>query len=241
MRLARARIALGWGMDWRAETAVVVPCLNEASSIKAVVARARREVPKIIVVDDGSSDQTALLASEAGAEVLRQPITHGKGAALRLGWRRARELGYRWAFCLDGDGQHSPEEIPAFFDCASRGSAALVVGNRMSNPVGMPYLRRWVNRWMSRRLSELVGQTIPDSQCGFRLMDLESWSSLRLTTNHFEIESELLVAFALAGFPILFVPVHTAYKHEQSKVHPLVDTLRWLCWYRRSRRAAERP
>src|SRR6187551_2270662 len=94
---------------------------------------------------------------------------------------------------LDGAGQHSPNDIPAFLRCAERTNAVLVVGNRMTDPRGMPWLRRQVNRWMSRRLSKLAGRPLPDTQCGFRLMKLEPWSRLSLRTTHFEIESEALL------------------------------------------------
>jgi len=228
-------------MDWRTESVAVIPCLNEARSIQAVVAGARRQIQRVIVVDDGSTDQTAERAEQAGGEVLRRERSHGKGTALRWAWDHARRHGYQWAICMDGDGQHSPGDIPLFFECAERTSAALVVGNRMSTQMGMPWLRRVVNRWMSGRLSRLTGQALPDSQCGFRLMSLEAWSTLQLTATHFEVESELLVAFIRAEYPVAFVPIQTAYRDEQSKIRPLRDTIRWLRWYRQVSRRCVVP
>src|SRR5437899_11809710 len=99
-------------MDWRAQCAAVIPCLNEASMIGALVQAVLPHVPTVIVVDDGSSDDTAMLARAAGAEVLPLPSTMGKGNALQTGWRHAHARGFRWALSLDGDGQHAPEEIP---------------------------------------------------------------------------------------------------------------------------------
>ncbi|MEW6306393.1 MAG: glycosyltransferase family 2 protein [Verrucomicrobiota bacterium] len=223
------------GMDWPKQCAAVVPCLNEAAGLGSVVEGVRRYLPAVIVVDDGSSDATAALAEAAGAEVIRHPHTQGKGAALTTGWRRARERGFRWALCLDGDGQHASEDIPNFFQCAADTGATLIIGNRMGNTGAMPFVRRWVNRWLSRRISALAGRELPDTQCGFRLMDLPAWSRLSVEAHHFEIESEVLLAFLAADERVEFVPVAAHYKRQQSKIHPVRDSLRWFRWWRRVR------
>jgi len=196
-----------------------------------VVRSARAVLPAIIVVDDGSSDDTGKRAATAGATVLRHERPQGKGAALNSGWQRARATGFSWALTMDGDGQHSPSDIPAFLAAAENGGAALAVGNRMANPAGMPWLRRRVNGWMSRRLARVAGCDWPDTQCGFRLMNLGIWSNLQLQTTHFEIESELLLAFAAAGHRIDFVPIQVIYQDEESKIRPLQDTWRWFRWW----------
>ena len=214
---------------------MVIPCLNEAAAIASLVAEIRQRLPTVIVVDDGSSDATASLARQAGALVVQHEQPRGKGAALNSGCRHARELGFLWALTMDGDGQHAPGDIPALLSAAEKGEATLIVGNRMANPAAMPWLRRLTNRWMSRRLSRLTGRLLPDTQCGFRLFRLDAWSALALHTTHFEIESEMLVKFIAAGHTIEFVPVQTIYKREQSKIHPLLDTVRWLRWWRQTR------
>src|SRR5687767_8311396 len=145
-------------MDWSAQCAVVLPCLNEAMAVETIVRQTREYLPTVIVVDDGSSDGTGERALQAGADVLRHAEPQGKGAALQTGLKRARERGFTWAMTLDGDGQHSPEDIPAFLQHARQTGAALVVGNRMANASRMPWLRRQVNRWMSRRLSRIAGR-----------------------------------------------------------------------------------
>src|SRR5207237_2877765 len=91
-------------------------------------------------------------------------------------------------------------------------------------------------RWMSERISALVRMPLPDSQCGFRLMDLETWSALSVDATHFEIESDVLLAFAAHGCAIEFVPIQVIYKTERSKIHPLRDTIRWFRWLRQARR-----
>jgi glycosyltransferase involved in cell wall biosynthesis len=218
-------------VDWKHECAAVIPCLNEAEAIGPLVRAVRQHLPTVVVVDDGSTDETRAAAAQGGATVLRHDRPCGKGAALRTGWQHTRTHGFGWALTLDGDGQHAPSDIPAFLSNAEQTSAALVVGNRMSEAARMPWVRRVVNRWMSARLSHLAGLTLPDSQCGFRLHNLKVLARLPITATHFEIESEVLLAFVRANARVDFVPVAVIYKHERSKIHPLRDTVRWLRWW----------
>ena len=213
------------------QCAAVIPCFNEAATIGEVVAGVRGHVPSVFVVDDGSTDATSARAATAGAEVIRHSTNRGKGAALQTGWRRAREMGFLWAMTMDSDGQHAPEDIPAFFASAEKTGASLVIGNRLDHPEGMPWLRRQVNRWMTRRLSNFTGAALADSQCGFRLVNLDVLSKLQLAADRFEIESEMLVVFLAAGHKVEFVPIQVIYKSDPSKIHPLVDTWRWFRWW----------
>jgi glycosyltransferase involved in cell wall biosynthesis len=208
----------------------VIPCYNEAAHIGAVVAGVRRRLPNVIVVDDGSTDATAELAKNSGARTLSHKKNSGKGAALRTGWKFARELDFKWILMLDGDGQHAADDIPDFFTCAEKTAVKLIVGNRMGNSDAMPWLRRKVNQIMSKRISRLTGAQLPDSQCGFRLAHLETLLSLPVAANRFEIESEMLAAFLAAGHKVEFVPVQTIYKNAASKIRPLPDACRWLRW-----------
>lgn len=227
-------------MNWPAECAVVIPCVNEAREISKLVSTVRRLLPNVIVVDDGSTDDTGARATKAGAEVIRHDTSRGKGAALNAGWRRAAERGFKWVLTMDGDGQHAPEDIPALLAGAGQGNAELVVGNRMADASRMPWLRRKVNRWMSKKLSRATGADLPDSQCGFRLMRLSAWSTLSLRTEHFEIESEVLVGFVARKYAVKFVPVQVIYKDERSKIHPVRDTMRWFRWWRAARKISKR-
>lgn len=227
-------------MDWRTKCAAVIPCLNERATIGPLVKALSVQVASIYVVDDGSCDGTAQSAAAAGAHVLRHEVTLGKGAALRAAWQRVREAGFGWALTLDGDGQHAAEDVPAFLECAERTGAALVVGNRMGAAQSMPRVRRWVNRWMSARLSRLARRDLPDSQCGFRLMNLDAFAGVRIGASHFEIESEVLLAFVRHSYRVEFVPIRVIYKAEQSKIHPGRDTVRWLQWWYHARRSQGR-
>jgi len=222
-------------MDWQRSCAAVIPCFNEAAAIGTVVSDVKRFLPAVIVVDDGSTDGTAALAAAAGADVVTLKTNSGKGAAFRAGWRRAQELKHDWVLMLDGDGQHAAKDIPRFFGCADRTGADLVIGNRMTDAIAIPRVRRFINRWMSRRLSRITGVEIPDSQCGFRLAHLETLLRLPIAADRFEIESDMLVAFLEAGRRVDFVPVQTIYHQRTSKIHPFTDTWRWFRWARARR------
>jgi glycosyltransferase involved in cell wall biosynthesis len=221
-------------MSWAEQCAAVIPCLNEATAIGKVIAGVRRYVPNVWVVDDGSTDATSSGAEAAGARVLRHAVPQGKGASLQDGWRAVQTAGFQWALTLDGDGQHASEDIPAFFELADETGARLVSGNRMNDTRRMPLVRRGVNLWMSRQLSRAAGTRLPDTQCGFRLMNLTDWAALPVKAVHFEIESEILIAFARAGHRIGFVPIQVIYEDERSKIHPLRDTVRWFRWWQRT-------
>jgi glycosyltransferase involved in cell wall biosynthesis len=228
-------------VNWPQQCAVVIPCRNEARAIASLVREVRAHLPHVIVVNDGSVDDTAAQAAGAGAEVMGGAAIPGKGAALRAGWQRAQERGFAWVLCLDGDGQHAAVDIPQFLACAESTAASLIVGNRMNQAEQMPWLRRFVNRWMSRRLSRLAGHDLPDSQCGFRLLRLAALDRVPLRADQFEIESEQLLAFLAAGERVEFVPVQVIYRLEQSKIHPWRDTLRWFRWRRRWLKSSAPP
>ena len=223
-------------MNWRAKCAVVIPCHKEEASIGGLVRGVRQYLPLVLVVDDCSDDATAARAIEAGAQVVRREQNPGKGAALKAGVAVVLAEDCAWVMTLDGDGQHRPEDISAFLHCAEETGALMVIGNRMPRAEAIPWLRRAVNRWMSRQISGIAGRFLPDSQCGFRLINLEAWRSLRVEADHFEIESEMLLAFIQAGCRVEFVPIQVVGGGRRSHIHPIKDTWRWLQWRRRVQR-----
>jgi glycosyltransferase involved in cell wall biosynthesis len=224
------------GVNWSEQCAGIIPCLNEAAALDGLLKGLAKHLHRIYVVDDGSRDGTGRIARANGAVVIRHDSTRGKGLSLEAGLTRAYADGMSWGLCLDGDGQHEPADIPKFFEMAERSGAALIIGNRMGATKSMPWIRRWVNRWMSARLSGLCQMDLPDSQCGFRLLNLEAWSGLNLRAAHFEIESEMLVRFVTGRHAVKFVSIQTKYGQESSKIRPVPDSARWLRWYFQTRR-----
>src|ERR1700738_5085242 len=154
-----------------AKVAAVIPAYNEEKHIGDVVRRTRHKLDNVLVVDDGSQDQTADRAREAGAEVIVHEQNRGKGESIKTGLRHWLERQFDFVIILDADGQHRPEEIERFVAAAvSAAAPKLVLGNRMKDVGRMPLVRRLVNRYMSRRISRVCGHEIPDTQCGFRLL-----------------------------------------------------------------------
>ncbi len=215
--------------------AALIPCFNEDRTIGPLVSQLLRYLQLVVVVDDGSTDKTALNAGQTGALVLRHTRNLGKGAALQTGLSHIHNLGFEWAVTLDGDGQHDPSELPVLFQCAEQTGASLVIGNRMGNAESMPWLRRHVNRWMSTQLSQYAGRRLPDTQSGFRLIHLKTWARLHLNAQRFEVESELLMAFLAANHPVEFVPIRAIPTPRKSRIRPMADTLRWFSWWRKTR------
>jgi glycosyltransferase involved in cell wall biosynthesis len=211
-------------------TAVVIPAFNAEGHVSAVIAETSRFVPlsRIIVVDDGSTDDTQREAERAGASVLSHGNNRGKGVALNTGILAASERGAHYAITMDADGQHKPAEIPAFIAKALETGADIVVGNRMPHRRNMPGDRVFANRATSWFVSARTGVHIPDSQNGYRLIRVGLYRSLRIRARRYDAESELLIRAAKAGAKIDWVPVETIYGTEVSSVHPVVDTVRFL-------------
>jgi len=207
---------------------VLIPAYNEARTIEDVVRRARKIARGVLVVDDGSSDGSGDLARRAGAEVISHPDNRGKGAALQEGFRRIMKEGWPRLVVIDGDGQHEPEEIPAFLRAAEEEGAAVVVGNRMGNIARMPPVRYYTNLITSLIISWLVKQRVPDSQCGYRLIRREVLDKIDFTTTKYDTESELLVEAGRHGFKIGSVPIKSIYAGQESRIRPGKDTWRFI-------------
>ena len=212
----------------RTNVAALIPSYYEAGHIQAVARRTLAQLDHVLVLDDGSSDETSPEARKAGAEVIRHEVNRGKGAAIKTGFTELLKRGFAYILILDGDGQHLPEEIPAFLDEANRSGAPFVVGSRMSDTRTMPFVRKLTNRFMSGQISRLCGQPIPDSQCGFRMMRNDVIPHLFCESNNYDYETEMLLIASRAGFKVSSVPVSTIYGDEKSKIHPVRDSIRFF-------------
>jgi glycosyltransferase involved in cell wall biosynthesis len=212
------------------DLSAVIPAFNAARHLPGVIERVSRYVERsrIVVVDDGSSDGTGAVARDAGATVVTHAHNQGKGTAIRSGIVRARELGVEFAVLLDADGQHNPDEIPAFVARQRETGADVVVGNRLADAANMPWLRKATNYVTSAVVSLLARRRVPDSQNGYRLVRLSHFARFPLTTSRYEIESEMIIRAGRAGGKIASVPVQTIYADERSFINPLVDTGRFL-------------
>ncbi len=207
---------------------VIIPAYNEEMRIGHIVGEVRANGLDCIVVDDGSADKTKEEASKAGASVISHAKNLGKGVSLRDGFKEALKKDYDFVITMDGDGQHHPGELQGFVKATGLGDAAVILGNRMGDPKGMPLKRKATNWAMSSFISLIAGQKMPDTQCGYRLIKAEVLRAVPLTTDKYEIESELLIGASKAGFKIKSIPIKSIYGGEKSQIHPFVDTLRFL-------------
>ena len=219
----------------RQNTAAVIPAYNEEKHLADVVRRVRQELEHVLVVDDGSTDDTAGQARLASAELIVHSENRGKGESIKAGLRHWLDRGFDWVVILDADGQHRPEEIERMFECAGADGAALLIGNRMNDLESMPLVRKLVNRYMSGKISRACGQAIPDTQCGFRMLHKELIPAVLGGTNRFDYETEMLILVSRKGFRIVSVPITTVYSDEVSSIHPVRDTLRFFKLMRRYR------
>jgi glycosyltransferase involved in cell wall biosynthesis len=221
-----------------AKVAAVIPAYNEEKHIGDVVRRTLQTLDHVLVVDDGSQDQTADRAREAGAEVIVHEQNRGKGETIKTGLRHWLDRQFDFVIILDADGQHRPEEIERFIAVAlSPQAPKLVLGNRMADVSSMPLVRRMVNRWMSGRISAVCGQEIPDTQCGFRLLHRQLIPELLGGAARFDYETEMLIVASRKGFQIASVPVSTVYSDEVSSIHPVRDTIRFFKLMRRYKKS----
>lgn len=212
-----------------ADIALLIPALNCEKTIAAVVTGARRHAQQVLVIDDGSTDHTQERAAAAGAEVVRQPRNLGKGAALRLGMRLLAERGVTHALCLDGDGQHLEEEIPAMMAASVREPEALIVGARRIEAGTVAPIRVFGNRFANRWVEIACGLKLDDSQSGFRVYPIAATLALGCRADRFAFETEVLIRAARAGMPIRSLPVRVfnpPIAERVSHFRPFVDTVR---------------
>ena len=213
------------------DTLILVPTYNNAGTLKNVLERCLEQGLPVMVVDDGSTDDTGRILKEmtgragydGGLTVVTHPVNQGKGKALKTGFQEALRLGYSYVVTIDSDGQHFPEDIPALL--AQKGEKTLVVGSRsqMGADGGSSFANRFSNFWF--RL--FTGVSLPDTQTGFRLYPLRRLPSLTILSSRYEAELALLVFSAWKGLELKPVAVRVAYPEDRvSHFRPGADFFR---------------
>lgn len=210
---------------------VLVPAYNAAQTVADVVRASREFVNNIVVINDGSKDETAGAAMTAGAEVVSHPQNRGKGAALKTGFAWALQHGYDAVITLDADGQHLPREIPKFLRCREETHADLIIGGRSHLFEQMLPRRRLANRFSAWSIAKAAGTPVSDSQSGFRLYSANLLRNVHPRTDGFDMESEIIVHAGRRGFKLLTIPIDLGFVDGISTSHykPLKDTLR-IAW-----------
>ena len=209
---------------------VLIPAYNASSTISELIENTSEFVDKedIVVIDDGSEDQTHVTAQRAGAVALKHKMNKGKGEALKTGFRYALEKNYQALFTIDADLQHDPSSISDFLQKTNKDFSGIIIGTRDINLKKMPFPRWLTNNLTSAILSVLSGQTIRDSQSGYRLISTRVLKRTKLKGKKYDLESELLVKAGRSGFKIDSVPIKTIYRGGKSFINPFVDTGRFI-------------
>ncbi len=210
------------------KTCILIPAFNEEPNIGEVVKKAKIFGYEVIVIDDGSSDNTGEVSKAQGALIIKHERNLGKGRSLQDGFKYALMHGFEVVITMDGDGQHRPESIPNFIEKAKSSDAGLIIGNRMKNTKEMPLIRVLTNRFMSWLISKKVHQKVPDTQCGYRLIRRKIIEEVSLNSSNFEIESEVIIKAARLGVKIESIPIMSVYATENSQINPIVDTIRFI-------------
>jgi len=214
-----------------AKLLVVIPALNAERSVGAVVRESKLVNDDVLVIDDGSSDRTGEMARDAGALVIRHDVNKGKGAALKTGFAYALENGFEVVVTLDADGQHLPHEIPKFMTAYEETGGDLIIGGRAHLFPQMLPRRRFANRFSARSIAFASKTGVTDSQSGFRLYSAHLLRNVRLRTNGFDLESEVIVYAGCRRFKVVTIPIELGFVDGLSTSHykPLADTLR-IAW-----------
>lgn len=214
----------------RADVVAVIPAYHCGAAIGAVVRGVRQHLARVLVVDDGSSDDTSAEAARAGAQVIRFAENQGKGAALRHGIELALVGNPEAVLLIDGDGQHDPADIPAFLAAWDAGAGDLVVGTRMAEAAAIPKARYWNNRIGSVLLSWITGWDVEDSQSGYRLLGADLLRRLPLSSAGYAVESEMLIKASHRRGRLAHVPIRVIYDGNPSHFRPVIDTARIVLW-----------
>jgi hypothetical protein len=202
---------------------IVIPVFDEALTIGEVVRQARAHGP-VLVVDDGSRDDSGAVAAAAGAEVLRHPRRLGKAQALLTGVSAARRRGAAHVVTLDGDGQHDPALIPALLAAARASERTVIVGSRLDVADTPAVTRRNAVRVASFFAGWTSGRPLQDSQSGFRVYPLAVFDEVQTRRGGFVFETEILLAAAARGWSIVEVAVPALPRvGARSRFRPLRD------------------
>ncbi len=204
-----------------------IPCLNEAQFIGDIVARTRKHVDVVVVIDDGSTDKTSEVAKATGAQVIRHTVRQGAGAATRAAFEAAKKQNVDVLVTLDGDGQHNPDEIPQLLAPILSGEADLVIGSRFlrEDSHSAPKYRRFgidTITWLYNLGSRVK---VSDSQCGFRAHSRSLVEAVNITENGFGFSVEVLIQARREKLIIGEIPVSCIYHLQGSSLNPVVHGL----------------
>lgn len=200
---------------------VIVPTYNNHKTIARVIEGVLEYTDDLIVVNDGATDETPSILDGFGDSIVRVSYApnKGKGYALRMGFQKATELGYKFAITLDSDGQHFPNDIPKFIEVHKSHPHAVIMGARNLEADGMPAKNSFANRFSNFWFRLQTGIFMPDTQTGFRLYPLQKIENINFFTTRFEFEIEVIVKLAWRDVPFVSVPIQVKYDPNERVSH----------------------
>jgi glycosyltransferase involved in cell wall biosynthesis len=215
--------------------AIMIPAYNEEKYIEGVIKDCSSFGFDIIVIDDGSTDNTVKtvnsLAADMGDELIliKHPQNQGKGQALITGFDYVVKNDYKGVITLDADGQHDTREIADFLDLVKQEDPDVIIGDRLGNTKGMPFIRLATNVFTSWIIARIAGTRVSDVQSGYRYLKAEALRKIKLKTRNFDTEPEIILRAGWHGMKILNVPIKTIYHEEfTSYVNPVKDTIKFF-------------
>ncbi len=197
---------------------VLIPTYNNAGTLGAVVRDVMKYTDQIIVINDGSTDETAKIIESLAVTSVKLEQNTGKGYALRKGFAKAVECGYEYAITIDSDGQHFADDLPAFLDALEHNRRAIIIGARNMDQAGVPGKSSFGNRFSNFWFWVETGYRMRDTQSGYRLYPIGALRGMLFFTKKYEFEIEVLVRAAWSGIGITEVPVKVFYAEKENRV-----------------------
>lgn len=198
---------------------VIIPTYNNHQTIEKVVTEVLEYTNQVIVVNDGSTDNTSeILSKLEHIDVVSYLKNKGKGYALKTGFKHARNNGYEYAITIDSDGQHFASDLPKFVEAIEDNPKAIIIGNRNMEQDGIPGKSSFGNRFSNFWFKFETGISMPDTQSGYRLYPLKPLSKMHLFTNKYELEIEVIVRAAWRGIDVTHLPIQVYYAPKETRV-----------------------
>lgn len=215
--------------------ALLIPAYNEEKYIEGVIENSSKYEMDIIILDDGSIDSTASIveslisAYSPYLKLIRHSKNLGKGQALITGFDYIKENNYSGVITLDADGQHDTKEIINFLEVIKKEDPDLIIGDRLGNTEGMPFIRLATNVFTSWIISKIAGKKVSDVQSGYRYLKTTALKKIKLKTKNFDTEPEIILLAGWHDMKILNVPIKTIYHDDfVSYVNPVKDTIKFF-------------
>jgi glycosyltransferase involved in cell wall biosynthesis len=212
------------------KTAIIIPSYNASPTLGKLISKLTEYVSSkdIVVIDDGSTDDTYEVAKDSRVTVIQHEKNKGKGIALKTGFDYCLKNNYSGVITMDADLQHDPKFVQDFLKMGESSKYGIIIGTRQMNLKIMPSDRYLTNKICSIIISILAGKTIHDSQSGYRWISREVLKKVNLSSKRYDLESEILIKAGRANFKMGEVEISTIYEKSKSFINPFVDTGRFI-------------